>query len=331
MGDGRLVESSQKLGLFGTGNKALGVVIADLDGDDWPDIFVANDTQANFLFISDRGMRFTESAMVLGGAFSRTGEAQANMGIAFGDFDNNGWPDLCITHFTGEGHTLYQNLGKRGIQDVTAMTGLRQPTLNKLGFGTVMSDFNLDGHMELFFANGHIDPTFADSEGYEMNPQLFSFDGERWQDGSSVAGDYFAGKYVGRGVATADFDRDGDLDFCVAHQNSPAALLCNDSKRHHGIRVRCIGRESNRNGYGVKVTVRFGERQLIQEIAGGTSYAGSNERILIFGLGDWSGDCQLEVRWPSGIVDTVHGSVGNSLITVLEGIGPYATNYELPD
>lgn len=318
-GDGRLVEVSHSLGLFGPGNKALGVVIADLTGDDWPDIFVANDTQANFLFVNEEGRRFRESAMLLGGAFSGTGEAQANMGIAFGDYDQNGWPDLCLTHFTGEGHTLYQNLGARGLQDVTARTGLRQSTLSKLGFGAVMSDLNLDGRMDLFFANGHIDPAFADSEGYEMNPQLFSFDGERWQDGSSVAGEYFAGKYVGRGVASADYDCDGDLDLCVVHQNSPAALLRNDSKLQHGIRVQVTGRVSNRNGYGAKVFVRYGDKRQAQEMAGGTSYAASHERMLFFGLGDWQGACQVEVRWPSGIVDLVELPHADGLVSVLEG------------
>ncbi|MBI3863525.1 MAG: CRTAC1 family protein [Planctomycetia bacterium] len=318
-GDGRLVESSRALGLFGPGNKALGVVIADLPGDDWPDIFVANDTQANFLFVNEEGRHFKESAMILGGAFSATGESQANMGIAFGDFDGNGWMDLCITHFTGEGHTLYQNLGSQGLQDVTARTGLRQATLSKLGFGTVMSDFNLDGHMDLFFTNGHIDPKFADSEGYEMTPQLFSFDGSRWHDGSPAAGEFFQLKSVGRGVATADFDRDGDLDLCVVHQNTPTALLRNDSPLGHGLRVEVIGTVSNRNGYGARVHVHCGGKRMYNEVAGGTSYAATHERTLFFGLGDTTGPCRIEVRWPSGMTDTVELAGTDRLVTIREG------------
>jgi hypothetical protein len=259
--------------------------------------------------------------MILGGAFSATGEAQANMGIAFGDFDQNGWMDLCITHFTGEGHTLYQNLGPQGLQDVTALTGLREPTISKLGFGTVMSDFNLDGHVELFFTNGHIDPAFADSEGYEMLPQLFSFDGARWRDGSARAGEFFACQYVGRGVATADFDRDGDLDLCVVHQNSPAALLRNDSRLGHGLCVEVVGRVSNRSGYGVQVTVQYGEKRLKNEFAGGTSYAASHERLLFFGLGEWEGPCRVEVRWPTGTIDLVELQHPDQRLTVVEGEG----------
>jgi enediyne biosynthesis protein E4 len=320
-GDGKLVEVSQKLALFGPGNKALGVVIADLTGDDWPDIFVANDTMANFFLVNEEGRHFRESALILGGAFSATGETQANMGIAFGDFDQNGWIDLCLTHFTGEGHTLYQNLGSQGLEDVTARTGLREPTLSKLGFGTVMSDFNFDGQMDLFFTNGHIDPAFADTEGYEMTPQLFSFDGARWRDGSSRAGEFFQRKSVGRGVASADYDRDGDLDLCVVHQNSPVALLRNDSKLGHGIRVGVIGRTSNRSGYGAKVIVHYGDKRLVNEIAGGTSYAASHERLLFFGLGDWTGSCRVEVRWPAGGADLLELPHADETLIVMEGKG----------
>lgn len=318
-GDGRLVEVSRTMGLFGPGNKALGVVIADLTGDKWPDIFVANDTQPNFLFVNEEGRHFKESAMILGGAFSAAGDAQANMGIAFGDFDRNGWMDLCITHFTGEGHTLYQNLGSQGLHDVTARTGLRQPTMSKLGFGTVMCDFNFDGHLDLFFTNGHIDPRFAESEGYEMTPQLFSFDGQRWQDASTQAGEFFSLKSVGRGVALSDFDRDGDADLCVVHQNSPMALLRNDSVMQHGIRVTMIGRVSNRNGYGAHVCVRYGDQQLCNELAGGTSYAATHERVLFFGLGDWTGPCRVEIHWPSGIMDSLELPDPDHLVTVVEG------------
>lgn len=320
-GDGELVESSQRLGLFGPGNKGLGVVIADFTDDGWPDIFVANDVNANFLFVNESGQSFKESAYVLGGAFSAAGETQANMGIAFGDYDQNGRPDVCITHFTGEGHTLYQNLGPLGLQDVTARTGLRDATMSKLGFGTVMSDFNLDGHMDLFFTHGHIDPKFRTLEGYEMTPQLFSFDGSRWRDGSAQAGAFFSQRAVGRGVASADYDRDGDLDLCIVHQNSPLALLRNDSSLGHGLRVRLVGRTSNRNGYNARVTVTCGDRRWVSELAGGTSYAATHERILFFGLGPQSGPGNVEVVWPSGIVDNIELPLLDTLIEVHEGQG----------
>lgn len=322
-GDGRLVECSQRWGLFGPGNKGLGVVIADLTGDDWPDIFVANDTTANFFFVNEAGQRFKESALTMGGAFSATGETQANMGVAFGDYDQNGWPDLAITHFTGEYTTLFQNLGPQGLQDVSALTGLREPTMPKLGFGIVLQDFNLDGHMDLFQTNGHIDPSFEESEGYAMTPQLFSFDGVRWREGSSQAGEFFTRQLVGRGVATADFDDDGDLDLCIVHQNSPVALLRNDSVLQHGLRVGLIGRSSNRNGFNSKVRVTYGEKTQSTELAGGTSFAAAHERLLVFGLGEWTGPCRIEVRWPSGVVDLVEVSHPDQRVTVEEGRGRF--------
>jgi len=321
LGDGTFEESSQRLGLFGPGNKALGVVIADLNDDDWPDIYVANDTTANFLFINENGQHFKESSLVLGGAVSATGEPQASMGVAFGDYDDNGLPDLCLTHFTGEWNTLYQNLGPQGLQDVSAITGLREPTLPKLGFGTVMTDFNFDGHMDLFFANGHIDPRFTDSEGYEMTSQIFSFDGRRWREGSNVGGDFFKQKAVARGVATGDFDRDGDLDLVVARQNSPVAVLRNDSECGHGLMVAVAGRKSNRNGLNAKLIVTCGKKRLVGELAGGTSYAASHERLVCFGLGSIEGPCQVEVRWPSGTVDHVEVPARQKRIEIVEGHG----------
>ena len=325
-GDGRFVESSRRLGLFGPGNKALGVVIADLNDDDWPDIYVANDTTANFLFINEKGQQFKESSLVLGGAFSATGEPQASMGIAFGDYDGNGLPDLCLSHFTGESNTLYQNLGPQGFQDVSAVTGLRELTLPKLGFGTVMSDFNFDGHMDLFFANGHIDPRFSETEGYEMTSQLFSFDGRRWRDGSNVAGDFFLQRAVARGVATADFDRDGDLDLFVARQNVSGALLRNDSILGHHLRVAVVGRSSNRNGFNAKVSVTCGDRRMRGEFAGGTSYAAAHERLLCFGLAGHDGACQIEVLWPSGTVDAVDVPSPDCLVVIGEGQGRLTHN-----
>ncbi len=321
LGDGRFVECSRRMGLYGPGNKGLGVVIADLNDDDWPDIYVANDTTANFLFINEKGARFKESSLEIGGAFSATGEPQASMGVAFGDYDGNGLPDLCLTHFTGESNTLYQNLGPQGLQDVSAVTGLRELTLPKLAFGTVMSDFNYDRHMDLFFANGHIDPRFSDTEGYEMASQLLSFDGQRWRDGSAVAGPFFQQLGVARGVASADYDRDGDLDLIVVRQNSPAALLRNDSQLGHGLRVAVVGRTSNRSGFNVKVNVTCGDERLRGEFAGGTSFAAAHQRLLCFGLGETDASCLIEVHWPSGVVDKISIDHPDRLVTVVEGLG----------
>lgn len=326
LNESRFEESSQSQGLFGPGNRGLGVVVADLNGDQWPDIYVANDTTSNFYFVNQRPSqsRFHESALLLGGGYAATGEAQASMGISFADYDNNGFPDLCLSHFTGEHNTLYQNSGPNGLADVSAMVGLRDLSLPKLGFGIVMADFNGDSNTDMFIANGHIDPRFADGEGYRMKPQLFSFDGARWRDAGDAGGPYFLASLVGRGVATADYDRDGDMDLCVVHQNSPLSILRNESNDGRILSIRPIGRQSNRNGLGAKVQVEFDGRLRKLELAGGTSYAASHEHAVWFGLGNWTGPVHVSIDWPSGLKDQFDVPPESSRVTVLEGLGPVA-------
>jgi hypothetical protein len=207
LGDGSFRPVAEAWGLFGPGNKALGVAVADFTNDGLPDIYVANDTTPNFLFVNegkgaDGEMQFRESATLLGCAVDRNGMAQASMGLAVGDYDDNGWLDVYSTHFYDESNTLYRNLGASGFEDVTGLVGLHEPTLPRLGFGTAMADFNADGRQELLIANGHVE-NYPGSPLLKMKAQLFSFNGQRFKDCSTVAGPYFEEKLVGRGVALA--------------------------------------------------------------------------------------------------------------------------------
>jgi len=300
-GDGTFRPVAQERGLFGPGNRALGVVIADFDNDDWPDIFVANDTTMNFLFINRKDGFFDEQAQFLGCAVNVNGSPQANMGIAVGDYDGNGFLDLYVTHFHAEWNTLYQNLGPNGFHDVTAQALLTTPTMDKLGFGTVMADFDLNGFQELIVANGHIDDVTDKGIEYEMKAQLFAYNGKTWDDTGSNAGPFFDRKTIGRAIATADYDLDGDLDVAYVSQNSKTTLLRNDSpRRGHWLKLRFVCKTSNRFGIGTRVTLHCGSSKWMQELAGGTSYCCSHEPVLVFGLGDLSGPCRLEIRWPSG-------------------------------
>ena len=319
LGDGTFVDESQSRGLYGEGNKALGVVISDLNQDGRPDVYVANDTTPNFLFVNQGGGQFHELAQQLGCAVSRDGHAQASMGVAFGDYDQDGWLDLYCTHFTRESNTLYRNLGSTGFQDVTGLVGLHAPTLDYLGFGTIMADFNQDGHEDIFIANGHVDDWRQKGDSLEMKPQLFSFDRPRFVDASEAAGAFFAGRWIGRGVARGDFDNDGDWDLAVVHQNSPMALLRNDSDRGHWIKVRCVAR-GNRHGVGTLVRLRQGGRTLTQEIAGGTSYCSAHEAALIFGLADDPAAVDLEIRWPDGSQEVREGlSIDREVVVRQQG------------
>lgn len=244
---------------------------------------------------------FGEQALSLGTAYSGLGDYQASMGVAFGDYDENGFPDLYLTHFTKDSNTLYANHGPSGFEDTTRKTGLHTPTLAYLGFGTVMADFDFNGRQELFIANGHIDDWRSRTgDLWYMPPQLFTFDGERWDECGATAGPYFEGQWLGRAVASADFDNDGDIDLTVVHQNDRAGLLRNESDRGHWLKLQFVGYESNRRGVGVQVRVRQGGRQVVQQLAGGTSYCASHQPALFFGLGDSSDVCEISVRWPGG-------------------------------
>lgn len=303
LGDGAFREVAGEWGLEGpvSESKSLGVVVADLNGDRLPDVFVANDTAANHLFVNVGNSRFEERAHELGCAMSGLGHYQASMGVGFGDYDENGFPDLYLTHFTEDSNTLYANHGPAGFEDVTRRVGLHMPTMPLLAFGTVMLDLDSNGRQDLFVANGHIDD-WRERTGalWYMPAQLFSYDGSQWHDCGPAAGAYFEKHWLGRAVAVADYDRDGDADLAVVHQNDPMGLLRNESERGHWLNLRFIGRESNRRGIGVQVSVTQAGRRFVQQLPGGTSYCASHEPILFFGFGDSSVPCDLEVLWPSG-------------------------------
>uniref|UniRef100_A0A7C2P3W5 CRTAC1 family protein n=1 Tax=Schlesneria paludicola TaxID=360056 RepID=A0A7C2P3W5_9PLAN len=300
-GDGTFRNIADERGLNGPDGKSLGVVIADLNGDRRPDVYVANDTTANHLFVNLGDGRYEERAIALGCAISGQGHYQASMGIGFGDYDENGYPDLYCTHFTKDSNTLYANYGPAGFEDTTRKTDLHLPTLNYLAFGTVMADFDYNGRQDLFVANGHIDDWRKRSgDLWYMPPQLFTFNGMKWTECGKSAGGYFEKEWLGRAVASADYDDDGDLDLLVAHQNAAAGLLRNDSARGRFLKLRFLGTESNRRGVGVQVTVTQGRRRLVQQLAGGTSYCAAHQPILCFGLGTSAEPCRITVEWPQG-------------------------------
>ncbi|MFM7037851.1 MAG: CRTAC1 family protein [Planctomycetaceae bacterium] len=312
-GDGSFERMTDAWGLKGPGNKALGVAILDFTGDARPDIYVANDTTANFLFVRDGStIEFVDEALRRGAAVSGTGDPQASMGVAVGDYDGNGLPDLLLSHFSGESNTLYRNDGTAGMLDVSAVTGMRELSYPKLGFGIVLQDFNQDGRMDCLIANGHIDERTTEFDGYRQFPQLLSFDGSRWRD-CGAASDWFRQRLVGRGIALGDLEGDGDVDAIVVNQNSPAALLVNTSDRGNWLQLRFTGTMSNRQGTGCVATVRAGDRTLKAELPGGTSFASSHQALLNFGLGDWTEPVEVEIRWPSGVAQTI-GAVSPSQI-----------------
>ncbi len=299
-GDGTFLAEARQRGLFGDGNKGLGVAIADFNNDGLPDIYVANDTTANFLFLNQGEAHFKEDAYLLGCAVDRNGSFQASMGLGIADVDNNGFLDIYSSHFYQESNTLYENLGVQGFQDVTGLVGLHELTMPYLAFGVVVADFDQDSSQDIFVTNGHVE-NYPGNPLRKMHPQILASDGRDWHDYSSSAGAFFSGKYAGRGAAWCDMDSDGDADLTVVHQNEPIAILRNDSTRGHWLKFQFNGRHSNRRGIGCRVTVRADGTEFMQELCGGTSYACTNQPALIFGLGDHEGPCDVEILWPSGV------------------------------
>jgi hypothetical protein len=317
-GDGTFIAVAHERGLSGPMNKALGAAIADFDNDGWPDIYVANDATPAFLYTNQHNGHFRNVADLRGCALSLEGRAQAGMGVALGDYDRNGYLDLYLTHFEGEWNTLYQNLGPQGFSDVTGSAGGITATMPMVGWGTVMEDFNQDGNEDLIVANGHLDDPGHLLKNLAMPPQLFTFVGSQIADCSKQGGDYFTHKYVGRGLATADYDNDGDLDVAIVNQNAAAALLRNESTRGNWIKLEFIGRESNRHGVGTRVTLTSGSARFIKELAGGTSYCAAHQPVLLFGLGERAAPCSLEIRWPNGRVQRLEDVAVDQALSIVE-------------
>ena len=236
------------------------------------------------------------------------------MGVAVYDYDANGWLDVFLTHFTGEYNTLYRNLGSRGFEDVSSLTGMREPSWTKLGFGTVMSDFNFDGHPDVFVTNGHIDPYSPDGDGYEMSPQVLTFVGDRWRDvsahrrGPSLRVDTSAAGRVRRtGTTTA-------ISTSLWSIRTPPSLCCAMIHRTvSGSSCSSAVLQANESAIGTRVEVTCSGKRFVQELVGGTSYASSHQRALFFGLGDEAPTCDITVYWPSGAGSAVSGDRRQSI------------------
>ncbi len=320
--DGTFNEQSSRLGLHGPGNRALGVAIADFNNDQRPDIYVANDTTENFLFIQQSDQSFRDEAALRACAVDRTGTPQGSMGLAIGDYDWNGYLDIYCTHYFEESNTLYANLGDAGFRDMTAFTGLHRPTMPYLGFGASFVDLNADGDLELLVANGHVNNA-PHANAPQMPAQAFSYDStqQRWFDIGARASDYFDKKFMGRAVATADFDNDNDLDICIVNQNTPTALLQNDSSSKNFLAVRLLGTNSNRKGIGSVVSLTVDGRTLSSQLAGGTSYCATHEPIIFFGLDhELAPDATVEltVVWPGRLEPQKQTVVINQSIVLRE-------------
>ena len=297
-GDGTFEECLKSRGMDAENSKSLGVVVADFNQDSSPDIFVANDTTYNHLFLNDGTGHFQENGVASGCAVSGRGQFQASMGVAFGDYNRDGLWDLYLTHFTSDSNTLYRGLGGGGFLDVTREESLHEPTLAFLAFGTVMMDLDCNGSDELFVVNGDVDA--SDGDAWKMTQQLFVYNGRSWIDCTNRAGECFRKEYLGRGVAVGDLDDDGYAEIAVINQGDEACILRSQERKGHWLNVSFLSESANRHGIGAVVTVEQSGGKLVQVLAGGTSYCASHQQKLFFGLGDNGSSCLIRVRWPNG-------------------------------
>lgn len=346
-GAGRFVDCTVEAGLQKFLGKGLGVVVCDFNRDGQQEIYVANDGEANFLFVReppvgektspnkgpsdapDAGravrsfpaVKYAERALDSGCALSESGYAQAGMGVTVGDYDANGTPDIFLTHFFNDTSTLYANRGDLIFEDITRTTVLGPASRTKLGFGTVFCDFDNDGWLDVMVANGHIDDRtwMKQGEPYRMQPQIFRNNRHAdFVETTTWSGPYFSKEWLGRGLAIGDLNLDGKMDAVVAHQLAPSTVLENVTATNGGSLVlHLIGTRSNRNGYHATVEVVGETSTVMRDLMGGGSFQAGSAPEIHIGT-DNTRPTTIRISWPDGTVET-HPNLTSGHWLVLEG------------
>jgi len=329
-GDGTFSDVSVASGIISSaGTYGLGVLTADLDNDGWPDIYVANDSTASALYHNKKNGKFEDIAIEAGCALSADGKPQAGMGISAADYDLDGNLDLVKTNFAGDTPSLYRNLGGANFEDTTFTAGLGAHT-QYLGWGCGFFDMDNDGWPDILLCNGHVYPEVEQLKteaGYAQRKLVYrNLRNGHFADISLQAGPGISEPSASRGAAFGDFDNDGDIDVVVNTVNDyPQLLRCDSKTNNNWIKIRTIGTKSNRSGIGARLTCVThppGEskpHQQIDEVRSGGGYFSQNDLRVHFGLGKAEKVDVLEVRWPSGQVDTLKDIKVNQLIYVKEG------------
>jgi hypothetical protein len=279
-----------------------------------------------YLFHNQGGGRFVESALGSGCALGPNAKTMAGMGVDAGDVDGSGRPSLFVTNFQDEPNVLFSNAGGLRFREASSQSGLGPASLSRLGFGTVLCDFDLDGRLDVVVANGHVHRYAASGDGtplFKQEAPLFVGRGDgRFRDASATAGSYFREKRVGRGLAWADYNNDGRPDLAVSHNGGPAALLRNRTETSNNwVRLELIGdgKASNRNAIGARVEVETGGVKQVRFVNGGGSYLSASERRLLIGLGPASRVDRVTVRWPSGREQTYRDLAARTWWRLSEG------------
>ena len=321
-GDGTFTDITATAGISGADGKGLGVVCGDIDNDGDIDIFVANDTTPNFLYRndSDTAIKMTEDALFAGVALSEEGRAYSGMGANLGDFDNDGYLDIVITNFQDQTNSLYHNAQDGFFNEVSFAKGIGERSLRYLAWGVDFVDFNNDGWLDLFVANGHLDDNVAEVDPigtYAQPNQLFlSNRGLNFSESVDIA---IADQKVSRGAAFGDIDNDGDVDIVVSNLKDAPTVLRNDSDNaSQWLSIKLVGTHCNRDAIGARVTIVSGDLTQIREVKSGSGYISQNDLRLHFGLGDATQVDTLTVRWLCGKVQTLQNIETNQVLVISE-------------
>jgi hypothetical protein len=330
LGGGKFEDATKKSGLGDPTSKSLGIAILDANNDGWPDILIANDTQPNKLYINQKNGTFEERGIASGIAFSEDGVARAGMGVDAADYDRSGQASVLITNFANQMISLYHNEGNGLFVDEAPQSEAGRATLVTLGFGCFFFDYDNDGWLDIFVADGHIEDAIERVQKrvtYAEPPHLFRNLGKgKFTEVTTDVGAAFAAAKVARGAAYADIDNDGFLDVLITTNAGPAHLYHNEGGTNHSLRVKLVGTKSNRDGIGAVVRVSSGNNQDKQwkMLRSGSSYLSQSELVLTFGLGQQSKADSVQIEWPSGQVDKLSNVDVGQLITVQEGKGVVA-------
>ncbi|MDE0314955.1 MAG: CRTAC1 family protein [Candidatus Poribacteria bacterium] len=325
-GDGTFTNVADAAGLVNPSEgRGMAAVVCDYDNDRFPDIYVANDTGRNFLYHNNGDGTFTDESLFLGVGYDENGVAEGSMGVDCGDYNRDGLFDIIVAN--SEKATLYklQNLGDDNFffEEATVESLLQKPTLPYVGFSPLFIDYDNDGHLDIFCANGHpqeVIEQLTDYETFAQRDQLFHNNGNgTYTEVSQTSGDYFAEALVGRAAASADYDNDGDIDIVVMNSNQRAVLLRNEGgNQKNWLGVKLVGTQSNRDGIGAKVKVRTGNITQIAEVKSGSSYASGSDLRLLFGLNMAEEVDSIVIAWPSGIVQELKNISNNKTLTIAE-------------
>jgi ASPIC and UnbV./FG-GAP repeat. len=326
-GDGTFEEVSKKAGVDDPEKYyGLGATWGDYDNDGWPDLFVADDATPNHLYHNNHDGTFTDEALVEGLALNSEGQALGSMGVTWGDYDHSGRLSMFVTEFADQPNTLYKNQGAKFFEDVAMPSGLGQPSLPLVGWGTTFFDMDNDGWLDLFVANGHVYPQMDNVKGSAAYSQPMLLHRNRrdgtFEEVSKAAGLADMPLKSRRGAAFGDIFNTGNVDVVVLNVGAPPTLLLNaDKNNNHRVCFQLVGTKSNRAAIGARVTVRAAGVTQFDEVRGGGSYLSQNDLRLHFGLGAASRMETVEIRWPSGKVETLHDVAVDQIYKIVEGSG----------